>query len=696
MNPNIYNRPMFQTPQRRAGGGIMAGVAPINMNDGGDPNDTWLGVGKGIASSLYDVGTNVVENINMPSPGELGISYDDDGVGLDLDELGDFANEQITASEDGFLGLIDGKPITMRDATNFFLVDPTDPTDVTLAAASAALLAFPPAAAAATLARYGWKGKKMFEKWAEYQKRFAPSKGTGNVATNFIKRRVFPTQESIASGLGNPLRPGQRYASFEMNRFLTDEAGDLLIPSAKAEELPMVVEEPAGIAALETEPPAVEAAMIEEAEADAEGGIANVARSIAEARSDKFKSPTFRRGDKDLAAVTKEDLIDAGYEGPGALTDYLNDMKFDDELGRYIEEIEAEGKANGGIMRLNGGGKVGLARGAWDFLKNILKKKPKDRTPEEIAAIEDAQGVAFPKAGQRGIDEVQEGVPFRLPGERSTGGRSGGGKTEPGKKGGKNAEGETVTDQNKPGFIKRNWGKGVVAAAAATPFAYDALFPDDETVPGTAGAGAGGGGKDGQDTRIDTMITDASSAKYDADTDAYKKSLRGTEFDDRDFITKTTDYLKGSLATLKDQYASDPRKGLFIAGQMMKAREGIVPINALTAMTEAEVQWEKIVGDEKSQAAGDKPELFQMYDAIVAEQKALGTPMSEETKQSLIASLFDLSRNESFMQTLFKGLALNPQMMTDRRITDIIAELSAGKSGDIALALQQHVDNYKT
>ena len=41
---SIYDRPMFQTPQRRAGGGIMAGIAPINeamgpmkLEDGGDP-----------------------------------------------------------------------------------------------------------------------------------------------------------------------------------------------------------------------------------------------------------------------------------------------------------------------------------------------------------------------------------------------------------------------------------------------------------------------------------------------------------------------------------------------------------------------------------------------------------------------------------------------------------------------------------
>ena len=33
---NIYSRPMFQTPPQRAGAGIMAGVAPVNMQDGGE------------------------------------------------------------------------------------------------------------------------------------------------------------------------------------------------------------------------------------------------------------------------------------------------------------------------------------------------------------------------------------------------------------------------------------------------------------------------------------------------------------------------------------------------------------------------------------------------------------------------------------------------------------------------------------
>jgi hypothetical protein len=658
---------MFQTPQRRAGGGIMAGVAPINMQDGGDPNDTWLGVGKGIASSLYDQGSNLVENINMPSPGELGISYDDDGLSLELNEFIDFANEQNTASEDGFVGVFEGKPITSRDAFDFFVVDLDDPVDKAIAAASVGLLAFPPAAAAATLARFGIKGSRALAKLANFQKRFAPSKETGGAVTNFIKRRISPTKESIKGGLGNPLKPGARATQYETNRLLAEEAGDLLIPSAQAEELPMVVEEPAGIAALENERVALDP-MIEEAEAEAEGGIANVAKTIAEARSDKFKSPTFRRGDEDLAAVTKEDLIDAGYEGPGALTDYLNDMKFDDELGRYIEEIEAEGKANGGIMRLNGGGKVGLARGAWDFLKNILKKKPKDRTQKEIDAIEDAQGVAFPKAGQRGIDEVQEGVPFRLPGARSTGGRSGGGKTEPGKKTEgkkpKGSEGETVTDTNKPGVFKRNWGKGVVAAAAASPFAYDALSPDDETVPGTA-------------------TTTAAAAAGDADPVPVPVPVPKPDPDDRDFITKTTDYLKGSLSTLKDQYASDPRKAMFIAGQLMKARKGIVPVNAITALTEANEQYETIKAEREKTIDEGQPDIFKMLDAIVEKQAEFGKPLDEAGQATVLKSLFALSRDSEKMLSLSKMMYQNPQLAGNKDFMEYLINTSTSDASNI-------------
>ena len=179
---NIYSRPMFQNPQQRAGGGIMAGVAPINLDQGGS--------------------------------------------------VSDFVSEQSSASEGGLLGAISGKPVTIRDATDFFLVDPNDPVDVAIASLSVGLLFFPPAAAAATLARYGWKGKKAFSKLAEAQKRFAPSKDDKGAAA-FVKRRVLPELESIESGLGG--MPGARAAQYETNRAL-GQLGNLAIdPEARQE-----------------------------------------------------------------------------------------------------------------------------------------------------------------------------------------------------------------------------------------------------------------------------------------------------------------------------------------------------------------------------------------------------------------------------------------------------------------------------
>ena len=179
---NIYSRPMFQNPQQRAGGGIMAGVAPINLDQGGS--------------------------------------------------VSDFISEQSSASEGGLLGAIGGNPVTIRDATDFFLVDPNDPVDVAIASLSVGLLFFPPAAAAATLARYGLKGKKAFSKLAEAQKRFAPSKDDKGAAA-FVKRRVLPELESIEGGLG--VMPGARAAQYETNRAL-GQLGNLAIdPEARQE-----------------------------------------------------------------------------------------------------------------------------------------------------------------------------------------------------------------------------------------------------------------------------------------------------------------------------------------------------------------------------------------------------------------------------------------------------------------------------
>ena len=318
MMNNIYSRPMFQTPQRRAGGGIMAGVAPINMTS---------------------------EPVYMDEGGSVS----------------GFLKEQSSASEDGIFGVLDDQPVTLRDATDFFLVDPNDPVDVAIASLSAALLVFPPAAAAATLARYGWKGKKAFEKLAEAQKRFAPSSvDKGNAAIDFAKRRVLPELESIEGGLN--LIPGARFGAYETNRALSagvqaafdpeiqetvssigDSVGELgdLAPIYAEQKYDEYFGTPSLV-------PDSTAPLIAEVEAEDNGGLANLATSIAEARD--MKAATFRKDDKELAAVTKEDLEESGFD---SLTDYLNNMEFDEDIGRYSRKVV--GKANGGIMRLKDG-----------------------------------------------------------------------------------------------------------------------------------------------------------------------------------------------------------------------------------------------------------------------------------------------------------------------------------------------------
>ena len=715
---------MFQNPQQRAGGGIMAGVAPINMSNGGS---SWSDIASGVGGDAYDLGSevayfggdiagNVYDGINMPSPEELGISYGEDGLGFDSSQLGEFADEQFTPTDSGIVGIINGEEITARDAFNFFVVDPDDPVDRNIAAASVALLAVPfagwAAAGVTTLGRYGYKGAKAFKALKKLKQEdgvsFAPSKDAGTITSRFLKRRVSADKESIEGGFGK-FAPGARAAQYQTNRLLGEyvpEAIDLVIPSARADETaefedalsdedknlisssqqqasqapyPEIpeyeggpVETPAGIAAIDNQTPRQIDTMVQEAETDAEGGIANVARSIAEARSDSFKSPTFRRGDKDLAAVTKEDLIDNGYEGPGALTDYLNDMKFDDELGEYIKDIEAKGKANGGIMNLKYG----------KFIDNLIssfkgrRKKSKDKTQEEDDAVKKAEETAFPGAAQA---RTQDSVPFDL-GPRVPGPRSGGGK--PGSK----AEVETpsgkVTDDVnvKTGNIFSKYPKTTfaVGSIAALNAANALLSPDEEEV---AGPSSGGGSSVIEEEPVFTQV------------DGKNQPAPFPINPNKDLITKTTDYLKGSLSKLKDQYASDPRKGLFIAGQLMKAREGIVPINGITALTEAEMQYENLIAEEKSKGNDGKPPLFQMYDAIVEEQIALGNPMSEKVKQEVLASLFDATRSNEFMTTLFKGIALNPQLLAEGKITDVITKTAIDAGGDIGALLTAHGNN---
>ena len=101
MYNEIMNRPMFQTPQMREGGGIMAGVAPIRGYADGD-------------------------------------LVSDDFFTLEKTE--------------------EGSGMNLRDVTDFFF-DPEDPVDY----ATIGLMAFPPAYVAARLARMGIKGQKAAE-----------------------------------------------------------------------------------------------------------------------------------------------------------------------------------------------------------------------------------------------------------------------------------------------------------------------------------------------------------------------------------------------------------------------------------------------------------------------------------------------------------------------------------------------------
>ena len=528
---NVYRRPMFQNPQQRAGGGIMAGVAPINMDEGGSVSDA--------------------------------------------------VRDQMNPSEGGLFGVLSGQPITLRDATDLFLVDPNDPVDVAIASLSAGLLVFPPAAAAATLARYGLKGKKAFEKLAEAQKRFAPS-STDTGIINAAKRRVVPDLESIEGGLD--LIPGARAGAFEINRALgeagkfafdpearsemsdsmsdisdqvsdigdnfdpiTDLAGQLYDqrfgsndperPAESAEDtrtLGQRINNPfnirssssndwqgaddsigeggyqgfqnndygiraadrvlnnygkkqfeegsenfnlygenvdtlretlnmyappsenptksyvdfisdktgidpdapidltdAGIRSLIMSPMAtfesrssyspeeISASINRANEANdesildsvasgeyvADNGIADVARSIAEARG--MKSATFKRGDKDLAAVTAEELEESGFD---SLKDYLNNMQFNEESGRYAPQE----MSRGGIMRLKDGSDPDGVE------KEIIPKDIQgvlneyNLSLEEFLKFKDEKKQAYLKSYQDGLDLKKSLVDPRL------------------------------------------------------------------------------------------------------------------------------------------------------------------------------------------------------------------------------------------------------------------------------------------
>jgi hypothetical protein len=119
---NIYQRPMLT----RQSSGIMAGVAPVQRFENG---------GEASFMDYIQAGKDMIVG--------------DDGT------MSDFFTMDKTA---------EGSGLNARDLTDFFIVDPDDPTDVAIATATAGLLAAgitAPAALIAKLGQMGYKGQKV-------------------------------------------------------------------------------------------------------------------------------------------------------------------------------------------------------------------------------------------------------------------------------------------------------------------------------------------------------------------------------------------------------------------------------------------------------------------------------------------------------------------------------------------------------
>ena len=160
MQDNVLSRPMFQTPGERAGSGIMGGVAPINMQDGGWMED----IGDMASSGIAALPSILKRAALLSPPGMLATG------GLHAARA--LLPEGSVADDFYSLEKTEGTGINLRDITDFLIADPDDPVDVAIAIATAPLWVFPPAAIAAKLAALGYKGTKVakvLKKVAEVQ-----------------------------------------------------------------------------------------------------------------------------------------------------------------------------------------------------------------------------------------------------------------------------------------------------------------------------------------------------------------------------------------------------------------------------------------------------------------------------------------------------------------------------------------------
>jgi len=599
----------------------------------------------------------------MPTPSEVGRMYDE---GINVDDLygeGNFFSLDKTEA---------GSGMNLRDITDVLIVDPEDPVDLAIAASAAGMLAFPPGFIGVGLAKLGYTGvkiKRVLQRVAGLQRNLGDDE-LRNIQGSGLSGKLEERARAMGANPIDNLKRDSDVAGFVQNRVAPTTLGQyettrlLSLPAqeaydkinfispAQAQENEVLYPEipeyeggsverldaPAGIAAIETKNPKIDT-LVREAETDAEGGIAKVARSIAEARSDEFKSPTFRRGDKDLAAVTKEDLIDSGYEGPDALTNYLNDMKFDDELGEYIKDIESKGKADGGVAGFYTGGAAAVGRG--------------------LAAVRAARLAA---ANRVNPPYSQADLDLQMAGRQRA-------PTSPDM-----PAGGTVTDDvAKTGNIFSRNPKTTLGTVVGGLYAADALLSPDEEEEAVAGSGSGS-----------SVIEEEPPAFTPTDGNNQPAPFPINPNDDRNFITKTTDFFKESLSSLKNEYSSDPRKAMFIMGQMLKAREGIVPINGLTVLTEADEQYETIKAERNKTIDEGKPDIFKMFDAIVAQQEKFGNSLNEAGQATILKSLFALSRDSEKMLGLSKMMYQNPALAGNSDFIKYLIKTSTSDDGNIA------------
>lgn len=184
---------MFQTPQQKAAGGIMAGVAPMyegmgpmRLEDGGfldDLRSTVMKIpGAETAVDVYDdidfrgIPGRALEEIK---------NIDVSGIIDDTIDTEDFFTTDRTE---------EGSGMNLRDLTDL-VFDPTDPFDLM----TVPLVMFPPAFAAARLAKVGITGNKL-------------SKQLGKIDT--AKKLLGEGKDKTKSGIGNyfKLQVGQDLA----------------------------------------------------------------------------------------------------------------------------------------------------------------------------------------------------------------------------------------------------------------------------------------------------------------------------------------------------------------------------------------------------------------------------------------------------------------------------------------------------